>query len=122
MKYRVPLVLILTCCLAASAVRAQEPKGTELRVNQSTPGAQWQPDVAIAPDGHFVVVWKEGGERLDSPQPAFVTARLFDATGKPRSPEIRVASLAGNTPFWRVAVDMAPDGRLVVVWDGGGGE
>jgi hypothetical protein len=119
MKNRVPLVLTLTLCLAASAVRAQDPKGPELRVNQRTPGAQWQPDVAIAPDGHFVAVWREGGERLDSPQPAFVTARLFDAAGRPRSPEIRVARLTANTPFWRLAVDMAPDGRFVVVWNGG---
>lgn len=115
-------VLLLTLCLVASDGWAQDPKGSELRINRRTAGTQRLPDVATAADGSFVVVWKQGDENQDLAKPIFVMARLFDAAGRPRSGEIRVASLKPHSfdlPAAGPAVAMAPDGRFVVVWGGG---
>ncbi|HYU34053.1 MAG TPA: hypothetical protein VEW48_18010 [Thermoanaerobaculia bacterium] len=112
------LTFILTLCLAASEVLAQDPKGTEIRVNQRTAGSQAFPDVAAAADGRFVVVWKDGRLVQGSTQPVSVVARIFDAAGKPLSGEIQVARIAPGA-LGSPAVAMAPDGRFVVVWGGG---
>lgn len=111
-------VLLLTLCLAASNLRAQDPKGSELRINPRTTGQQWLPAVAAAADGSFVVVWQVGGGTLDFTEPVFILARLFDATGRPRSGEIQVGRRTAAN-LGRSAVAMAPDGRFVVVWGSG---
>jgi hypothetical protein len=110
-------VLIALLGLTASAASAQDPKGTELRINPRVAGAQWLPDVATGADGRFVVVWKEGGATANQ-TPVFVKARIYDAVGRPRSGEIQVARLAPNA-FGGPKVAMAPNGRFVVVWGGG---
>lgn len=108
-------MLALALCLAASEVRAQRPQGNDLRVNQHTAGIQWVPDVAAAADGSFVVVWRDG---TAASEPSYVMARLFDAAGRSRGGEIRVARVTTQV-FGRPSVAMAPDGRFVVVWAGG---
>jgi hypothetical protein len=111
---RAVLVFALTLCLASSAgLQAQNPSGGEIRINQQTAGVQWLPDVATAADGRFVVVWNQPGEDAN-----FVTVRLFDAAGRPRSGDLRVAKVV-KPAFGRPAVSMAPDGKFVVVWGGG---
>ncbi|HEX7182372.1 MAG TPA: hypothetical protein VF756_11050 [Thermoanaerobaculia bacterium] len=116
MKAHRAVPLLLTLCLAASNLQAQDPKGSELRINPRTAGAQGSPDVATAADGSFVVVWVERDTQSEAA--FFAMARLFDAAGRPRGGEIRVARL--TIPwFWRLAVAMAPDGRFVVVWGSG---
>jgi hypothetical protein len=117
-RRRIVLLLALLLGLAASEVRAQALRSGEFRINQTTAGAQWVPDVATAADGRFVVVWQEGGDNTDYKTPVLLKARLFDAAGKPRGGEILVARhkrplMPGH------AVAMAPDGRFVVVWGGG---
>lgn len=108
--------LLLTLGLTASDVQAQDPKGSELRINRSAAGIQWLPDVATAADGSFVAAWAEGDTAPEAT--IFVKLRLFDAAGRPRGGEIRVARVT-RPPFWRVAVAMAADGRFVVVWGSG---
>ena len=111
---RAALLFALTLCLApAAGLQAQDLSGGEIRVNQQTAGMQWVPKVATAADGRFVVVWNQTGEDAN-----FVTARLFDAAGRPRSGDLRVARVV-KPMFGRPAVSMAPDGRFVVVWGGG---
>ncbi|HEX7182371.1 MAG TPA: hypothetical protein VF756_11045, partial [Thermoanaerobaculia bacterium] len=111
-------VLLLILCLLASDVQAQDPKGSELRINPRIVGQQWLPSVATAADGSFVVIWQVGGGTLDFTEPVLILARLFDATGRPRSGEIRVGRRTAAS-FSRSAVAMAPDGRFVVVWESG---
>lgn len=107
-------------CLAAGAW-AQNPRGSEIRVNTATIGEQVQPDVATAPDGSFVVVWREGTQVPPSREPVSVMARLFDAAGRPRGEAILVAR--HQPAFWaRPAVGMAANGSFVVVWAGGVGD
>jgi hypothetical protein len=110
--------LLLTTCLVASEVRAQDPKGSELRINPRIAGMQWVPGVATAADGSFVVVWQVGGDRLPLTGPVLVMARLFDAAGRPRGGEIRIAQHE-RTSFGLARVAMAADGHFVVVWGSG---
>jgi len=112
------VTLFLTFCLAASEVRAQALKSGEFRINQSIAGLQWLPDVAIAANGRFVVVWQEGRDALDYTTPVSIKARIFDAAGKARSGEILVDRHKRPT-YPGHAVAIAPDGRFVVVWGGG---
>lgn len=112
------LTLLLSFWLAAAEVRAQVLRSSDIRINRTTAGAQWLPDVATAADGRFVVIWQEGGDGLDYATPISLKARLFDAAGRPRSGEILVAR--HKRPLLAAhAVAMAPDGRFVVVWGGG---
>ncbi len=88
------------------------PDGTEFRVNTYLAGNQDFPDVAMAPDGHFVVVW----DSQQDPDGSYgVYARFFNADGTPDGTEFRVNSHTEGIQAWgRIA--MAPDGRFVVVW------
>lgn len=107
-----------TFCLAAVEARAQNPRGSEIRVSSETIGEQMQPDVATAADGSFVVVWREGAQVPPSQEPVSVMARLFDAGGRPRGEAFLVAR--HQPTFWaRPAVGMAANGSFVVVWNGG---
>jgi large repetitive protein len=107
------LFLLLGLVLSLpSASHAQLTRGAEFLVNGRTAGRQAVPDVATAPDGHFVVVWVDGGVRG---APSNVMARVLTANGTPRTGDLRVSSLEpGFQDHPRVA--MAADGKFVVVW------
>jgi hypothetical protein len=111
-----PLIAVLSL-LAASAVPldAQQPVGSELVVNQTRAGRQTTPDVGVAADGSFVVVWRDETAGR-------VWARRYGANGKPRGGELRVSRLGdGQQSF--AAVGVRPDGSFVVAWNrvpGGG--
>ena len=94
--------------------RTGQPVGGEFHVNTYTGGNEYRPDVAALPGGGFVVVWSAHPIQAGSNR---IVARLFDANGTPRSPEINVAGPTnGGTTHPTVA--SAPDGRFVVVWKG----
>jgi hypothetical protein len=114
---RIALILSLTCLTSPALLRAQQPFGSEIRINQATAGVQWLPDVATAADGRFAVAWVQPGNPPGQ-SASFVTVRLFDAAGRPRSNDIRVARVAAQGSG-RPAIAMASDGRFVVVWGGG---
>src|SRR5436305_9722454 len=83
--------------------------GPEMQVNVTTLGNQWQPAVAVGPDGGLMVVWQG--------PPAGLQGRLYDAAGRPRGGEIVLA--ASSQPEQpRVAADVS--GRFLVVWNDAG--
>ncbi|MFL6264433.1 MAG: hypothetical protein ACJ76Y_32490 [Thermoanaerobaculia bacterium] len=83
--------------------------GPEMQVNVTTLGNQWEPAVAVGPDGGFMVVWQG--------PPAGLQGRLYDAAGRPRGGEIVLA--ASSQPEQpRVAADVS--GRFLVVWNDAG--
>jgi hypothetical protein len=91
---------------------AQLLAGPEFLVNGKAAGKQGTPAVAVAADGHFVVVWVDGGVRG---KPANVMARLFAADGTPQTGDLRVSTQEpGFQDHPRVAV--TPNGGFVVVW------
>jgi len=86
--------------------------GPEFQVNAKSAGRQGAPGVAVAADGHFVVVWVDGGVRGTA---ANVMARIFAADGTPQTGDIRVSTREpGFQDHPRVA--MNPAGAFVVVW------
>jgi hypothetical protein len=108
-----PCVCVLGIVLGMpSPGQAQLTRGAEFRVNGRAAGRQAVPDVAVAADGHSVVVWVDGGVRGT---PSNIMARVLTANGTPRTGDLRVsASEPGFQDHPRVA--MAAGGNFVVVW------
>jgi HEAT repeat protein len=83
-------------------------------------GEQSQPAVAADPSGSLVVVWREffpgGAQPLHT-----IRIQRFDASGQAAGGNQRVDILPGDNAR-NPAVDMAPDGSFVVVWEGGASE
>lgn len=103
-----PAVLFILA-LAAAPLAAQVPVGREIGVNPYEAGRA-RPDVGVAADGSFVVVWQAQG--LGS----HVWVRLYRADGEPRGRGFRVSRLGiGHQAAPVVAV--RPDGSFVVVWN-----
>ena len=96
----------------ASSMAAEDvpPKlGPDFQVNTFTLGDQQYPDVARYPDGHFVVVWQDGGDPQSS-----IKGRLYQASGAPAGGEIL---LAASNPFDSPPhVAALPAGGFAVVW------
>ena len=85
--------------------------GAEFRVNDYTTGSQFQPQVAVGPDGRFVVAWTS--ERDGSGYS--VAARRFDSAGDPLGGEILVNTYTTGNQL-AGGVGLASDGRFVVVF------
>jgi hypothetical protein len=88
-------------------------QASEFRVNTSTTGDQFSPQLAMHTDGSFVAVWTglDGSEHG-----AF--ARRYDANGQPRGAEFQVNSYTtGRQIVPSVALD--PAGDFVVAWGSG---
>ncbi|WP_418316906.1 putative Ig domain-containing protein [Piscinibacter sakaiensis] len=86
--------------------------GPEFQVNTTTLKDQRTPAIAVAADGHYVVVWVSDGQ--DGSKDG-VYARVYNADGSARSGEIAVNTTtndAQNAPA--VAIDGS--GRFVVAW------
>ena len=101
--------LVLTI---VSPAAAQIPLGDPFIVNTTTAGDRRSPDVAVGPDGRFVVVWRsedQGGSGWG------VFARWFDWDGTALTGEVHVNTYtAGNQSLPRVDGDGM--GQFVIVW------
>lgn len=104
-----PPVLFVLLALAAAPLASQVPVGREIAVNPSGAGRHVWPDVGVAADGSFVVVWGAQG-------PDNVWVRRFRADGEPRGSGFRVSRL-GSGHQAAPAVAVRPDGSFVVVWN-----
>ena len=85
--------------------------GTEFLANAYTTGAQFQPQVAVGPDGRFVVAWtsqSDGGGYS-------VAARRFDFAGNPLGAEMLVNTYTTGNQL-AGGVGMAADGSFVVAF------
>lgn len=95
------------------------PIGDEFAVNTRTSGFQGDVDVAMAPDGGFVVTWSDGNylDPLDGDETG-VAARRFDPLGIPASGEFQVNSY---TTGYQTQPDIAADaeGNFLIVWTSG---
>src|SRR5262249_22465320 len=93
------------------------PLSAEIPVNTFTTDKQYDPFVAAAPGGSFVVVWTSYGEDGDG---YGVMGRRYDNTGAPLGGEFFVnTSTTGNQ--YADAVTMDASGNFVVVWSQYGG-
>lgn len=85
--------------------------GPEFRVNTFTTGQQLLPNVAMDPDGDFVIAWHSSGETTSYE----VKAQRYNAAGVPQGTEFQVntyTTLNQAVP----AVAMDDDGNFIVVW------
>ena len=103
------IVISLATSLATSLSQA------EFQVNTRTSKNQAAPDVAMAPDGNFVVVWSSyfQGDRSNE-----IFCRLFNADGNPNGDEFQAnTTTSGNQKEPSVAMDDA--GNFVITWQSG---
>jgi S-layer homology domain len=91
---------------AASGV----PRGGEFRVNSSTTGPQWAPNVAVGSRGDFVVVW-HSSHLL----PTGIVGQRYDASGNPLGIEFLVSSSTTYLGLFP-RIGRASDGSFVVNW------
>lgn len=84
--------------------------GTEFQVNSSTTGAQYAPDLAVTPDGRFVIVWdSDDGSYLG------VFGQRYDSAGNPAGSEFRVNTATLDEQH-HAAVDVDSAGNFTVAW------
>jgi hypothetical protein len=91
-----------------------QPKDVDFQVNTYTHAGQEWPDVAVGPQGDFVVVWKSTySDGLDTSWS--IQGQRFDASGSPVGIQFEVNSYTtGGQSHPEVARD--PQGNFVVVW------
>lgn len=96
-----------------------EPLGAQFQVNGYTTGHQYDVDVAVAPDGRFVVVWQSDGSSGGDTSLRSIQARRFAADGTPAGSEFQVNTYTTSSQS-NPAVAIAPGGQFVVVWNSSG--
>jgi hypothetical protein len=90
--------------------------GSEFRVNSFTRDYQEYPSVAVAPDGHFVVVWTSVFQDGNTQG---VFGQRYDSAGVAQGEEFQINSFTiGAQTYPSVASDAS--GNFVVVWDSNG--
>jgi len=94
-----------------------DPMGEAFRVNTYSGGAQsaqkWS-DVALDPDGDFVVTWSSYGQE-GSGTGYGIYARQFSRFAKPLGAELHVNTTTGGNQRFS-SVDIADTGSIVVAW------
>lgn len=90
--------------------------GAQFQVNTYTPSTQSLPDVAMGPDGGFVVVWQSFGAPAGGDPALFgIRARGFDASGNESFAEMQVnAEVSGDQT--RPSVAAIGGAEFAVVW------
>ncbi|MCB9476298.1 MAG: hypothetical protein H6683_09925 [Deltaproteobacteria bacterium] len=89
------------------------PEGGAFLVNTTTAGVQQEPDVAVAPDGSFVVVWSSADQDGDG---YGIYAQRYNKNAKAQGDEFKVNTTT-NGDQTRPSVAYAPaSGKFVVTW------
>jgi hypothetical protein len=89
------------------------PVTGEFRVADGTLGTQDQPDVAMAPDGSFVVVWRDGAYTNVTD----IRGKRYDASGAAQGSDFQVNTYTTG-PQYQPTVAIASGGEFVVAWTG----
>lgn len=92
-----------------------QPLGDEFVVNTYTTGDQDDPDLAVHPDGRFVITWEDDTQDMGVDA---IYARYYAADGTPTSDAFKVDTDSGPELDPRVAIDR--EGYALVIWDGFG--
>jgi hypothetical protein len=88
------------------------PRIAQFTVNTTSQGRQLSPDIAMRPNGDFVVVWEDDGNQNGFYQ---IRARGFNANGNQLFPRLTVNTDADGQQR-SPSVGMHASGRFVVVW------
>jgi hypothetical protein len=90
-----------------------QEKFHDFTVNSAGAGQQRRPAIAVAPNGHFVVVWEDDKDKNGYYQ---ILARGFNSVGSQRFADMTVNSVGAGQQR-RPDVAIRPDGDFVVVWE-----
>ena len=112
---------------SASSIRAQvfdcdgTPVGAEFLVNTTTSNYQYQPAIAIAPKGGFVITWADGSVSGGDTSGFAIRAQMFDANGATNGSEFLVNTTSTNGQSRPAITALSPanaasPGLFVVVW------
>jgi VCBS repeat-containing protein len=92
-------------------------QGGEFLVNTTTADSQITSQVAMAPNGAFVITWSSMAQDPDAS--AGIYAQRYDASGVPQGSEFRVNTYTTNTQQLS-SVSMDGSGNFVVTWASNG--
>ena len=92
---------------------------TRFLVNTYTTASQSSPDVAMALDGDFIVVWESFGSNGSDSDSSSVQARRYASDGTAFASEFQVNTYTSSSQGYP-AVVAEPNGNFVVVWQSGG--
>lgn len=115
-----PVVLAGSVAAALLTFAAPDPSsadelirsGGEIQVNTTTTGNQGYPEIAVGPDGRFVIAWESFGQDGSS---WGVVGQRFAANGTPEGDEFQVNTTTADTQ-WDPSVAVGSDGSFVVAW------
>lgn len=88
------------------------PRGGEFQINTYVRHEQRLPDVAMSPNGDFVVVWESNGQDTNS---YGIFGQRFFADGSRAGGEFRANTTVSNNQ-WRPSAAMDANGNFVVTW------
>ena len=89
--------------------------GGEIQVNTYTPFFEGYPEVAMSPNGDFVVVWQRNGGTFSE----YIVGRRYSSGGASVGAYFLVSNSSSNHPQ-KPAVAVGPNGDFVVVWEADG--
>lgn len=90
------------------------PQSPEFRVNTFTTGHQEAPDIAVAPDGRFVIVWQSSNDDPTG-NGRDIIAQQYDSAGeKVGSPQRVNTFSSGNQGAPKIGMDN--QGNMVILW------
>jgi hypothetical protein len=90
--------------------------GPQFQVNSYTTRGQLEADIAAAPDGTFVVVWRSFRSPGTDSSSQSILARRLDSSASPVGSDFQVNSYTTSTQAVP-AVAFEPDGDFLVVWE-----
>jgi hypothetical protein len=104
-------------------VRVFEADGTArtgwIEVDTQPAGPQTQPELSVAPDGRFVVVWTDLPAEATPENGEGARARIYGSNGNPLTGEIALDSFAVGAQH-APTVAMLADGGFVAAWQSSG--
>lgn len=92
---------------------AGQPLGNEFLVNQTQSSDHTRPAIAMTPTGAFAVAWQDFGDDGSSNG---IFMRRYDAQGVAQGNNVTVNTTTQDAQH-RADLDLADDGRIVVVWE-----
>lgn len=95
------------------------PLGDPFQVNTYTTRNQLTPQIAVKPDGDFVIVWWGNDSGGSDTSNASVHGRRYTSDGSAVGDEFQINSYTQDTQFFP-SVAYGPQGNFVVVWESGG--
>ncbi|MCG8456735.1 MAG: DUF11 domain-containing protein, partial [Holophagales bacterium] len=89
--------------------------GADFQVNTYTTGLQYRPDVAVEPDGDFVVVWDSEGSAGTDTDRTSIQGQRFASGGSVVGTQFQINTYTTDYQFFP-SVAVEPDGDFAVVW------